>query len=80
MKDVKKFEEQLNTDGLGDGEVFEPFNLDEEREVGDFQDDGFYVRNEDAMDRDAWLDSEEGEFYFQQCIHKMFVYIDADND
>lgn len=61
VTDVKKFEEELHTDGMSEGEVFEPFNLDEERETGDFQEDGFYVRNLEAGDHDAWLDSEEGE-------------------
>lgn len=47
-------------ENMEDEEVFEPFNLVEERESGHFQEDGFYVRKQHVLDEDAWLNSEEG--------------------
>ena len=45
-----------------DGAVpLEPFNLDEERQLGSFGEDGFYVENKEkrSEEADAWLSSSE---------------------
>ena len=41
--------------------AFEPFNLEQERKEGYFDDDGTYVRNENESDeeKDAWLENVE---------------------
>ncbi|GMH42321.1 hypothetical protein BSKO_10240 [Bryopsis sp. KO-2023] len=62
LSDVRGIEEDLVADEEeeeGGDVTLEPFNLKEEREEGDFQDDGFYVRRQDADLKDAWLSSDE---------------------
>eukprot|EP00210_Caulerpa_lentillifera_P008249 g7874.t1 len=63
LKDVQSVEEELqDQDEETGGIAFEPFNLDEEREHGTFQDDGFYVENrKDKSEEfdDAWLASND---------------------
>lgn len=46
---------------MEEGIEFEPFNLDEERKHGTFQEDGYYVENRDdrSEEFDAWLASDD---------------------
>ena len=63
LEDVRGGEEQLlHSEETEAGAVpLEPFNLDEERQFGRFEEDGFYVedRKEKSEANDAWLQSSE---------------------
>ena len=52
-------EERLAAPADG-GVALEPFNLEQERAEGFFDEEGHYVEKKDEEERDAWLASGEG--------------------
>jgi CD2 antigen cytoplasmic tail-binding protein 2 len=60
--DLKSYEQKLENDEE-DGQIFEAFNLEAERDGGFFDAAGNYVENKDKDDQDAWLGSEEAKVW-----------------
>jgi len=57
--DLEAVEERLQAPADG-GVALEPFNLEQERAEGFFDEEGHYVEKKDEEERDAWLASGEG--------------------
>jgi len=57
--DLEVVEERLQAPADG-GVALEPFNLEQERAEGFFDEEGHYVEKKDEEERDAWLASGEG--------------------
>jgi len=57
--DLEAVEEQLEVPE-DEGVALEPFNLEQERREGFFDEDGHYVEKKDEEEKDAWLASGEG--------------------
>ena len=57
--DIEAVEERLEA-AEDDGVALEPFNLEQERREGFFDEEGHYVEKKDEEEKDAWLASSEG--------------------
>lgn len=57
--DIEAVEERLEV-AEDDGVALEPFNLEQERREGFFDEEGHYVEKKDEEEGDAWLASGEG--------------------
>eukprot|EP00798_Chlamydomonas_sp_ICE-L_P009846 gene9846-7733_t len=68
--DVDKFEQEAAVEEE-DGVKFMPFNLNEEREEGDFDESGNYVERKNDEEKDAWMDSHEAKVVSEEVRAKI---------